>query len=355
MSLKPFILSFFLIVGLSVAAKSPAAGPASVFAGSVSTEEFQVFADKFIAPEGRVIDTANQGISHSEGQGYGLILAWMAGDKAAFETVWGFTRRELQVRDDGLFAWKWSPGDRPRVKDLNNASDGDILIAYALISAGQDWGIPSYEQEGVQILHALAPTNLQKTRSMGTVLLPAEHGFTRDDGIIINPSYWVSEAFASFETSAPNAGWDTLHASQVSVLRAWENQNAAAVPEWALIDKSEDLVEAPGFDAGFGYNALRVPLYAVRAGDKNAPHLKRIVEAVTTSEGDLRLMTADGKSSVLADPGYRALASLSRCAILKDTNARIPAFAPTDYYPSVLHLLSLSAARVKAPECVVEG
>jgi len=33
------------------------------------------YQSKFISPEGRVIDDANGGISHSEGQGYGMLIA----------------------------------------------------------------------------------------------------------------------------------------------------------------------------------------------------------------------------------------------------------------------------------------
>ena len=54
----------------------------------------------------------------------------------AFETIFTFTRVELLIRDDGLAAWRWDPAATPRVTDINNATDGDILIAYALGLAG---------------------------------------------------------------------------------------------------------------------------------------------------------------------------------------------------------------------------
>ncbi len=33
------------------------------------------FRTRFLTADGRVVDTGNQGVSHSEGQGYGLLLA----------------------------------------------------------------------------------------------------------------------------------------------------------------------------------------------------------------------------------------------------------------------------------------
>ncbi|MGH6925464.1 MAG: glycosyl hydrolase family 8, partial [Propylenella sp.] len=85
------------------------------------------FAGRFITPEGRVVDDANSSISHSEGQGYGMLLAAFAGDEAVFRRLWAWTETELLVRDDGLAAWRWEPDADPHVTDLNNATDGDIL------------------------------------------------------------------------------------------------------------------------------------------------------------------------------------------------------------------------------------
>ncbi|MBN9058080.1 MAG: endoglucanase, partial [Rhizobiales bacterium] len=73
--------------------------------GTVSADDWKTYSDRFVAPNGRVIDDANGDISHSEGQGYGLLLAFAADDRAAFERIWSFTRTELLLRDDGLAVW----------------------------------------------------------------------------------------------------------------------------------------------------------------------------------------------------------------------------------------------------------
>jgi endoglucanase len=96
--------------------------------------EWRSYAARFIAPEGRVIDNANGGVSHSEGQGYGMLLAAKAGDAARFDALWRWTAHTLQIRKDGLLAWKWDPAAKA-VTDTNNATDGDILVAWALLDA----------------------------------------------------------------------------------------------------------------------------------------------------------------------------------------------------------------------------
>jgi len=118
--------------------------PAEAQQPMITTEAWQAYKTKFLDPGGRIIDDGNGNVSHSEGQGYGLLLSVLAGSPADFALIWAFTRTELLVRNDGLAAWKWSPGTKPHVTDFNNASDGDILIAYALGLAGQQWNRRDY-------------------------------------------------------------------------------------------------------------------------------------------------------------------------------------------------------------------
>ena len=69
---------------------------------------------------------------------------------ARFERIFDFTRNQLLIRDDGLAAWKWDPNANPHIVDVNDASDGDILIAYALGLAGKAWDEPRYTAGGAR-------------------------------------------------------------------------------------------------------------------------------------------------------------------------------------------------------------
>ena len=101
---------------------------------------WQAYKARFVTDQGRVVDTGNNEISHSEGQGYGMLIAVAAGDRATFDRIWGWTRANLMVRDDELIAWRWEPRKRPGVADMNDASDGDILVAWALAEAARALG-----------------------------------------------------------------------------------------------------------------------------------------------------------------------------------------------------------------------
>ena len=78
--------------------------------------------NRFLAPEGRVVDTNQGGISNSEGQGYGLLLA------QAFELIVSWTASHLAIRQDALTAWRWDPHAGPD-RSGETATDGDLFRA----------------------------------------------------------------------------------------------------------------------------------------------------------------------------------------------------------------------------------
>lgn len=101
---------------------------------------WSTYKSSFITRNGRVIDNANKHISHSEGQGYGMLIAEYFGDQKTFRKLWSWTQKHLSRDQDPLFSWKWQ-SKTPNVPDKNNASDGDILIAWALLRASKRYQI----------------------------------------------------------------------------------------------------------------------------------------------------------------------------------------------------------------------
>ena len=82
---------------------------------------------------GRVVSHDEDGITTSEGQGYAMLRAVWSNDEETFERVWAWTKQNLRVRGDHLFAWKYKDG----VIDRNSATDADtdIALAFAFCSA----------------------------------------------------------------------------------------------------------------------------------------------------------------------------------------------------------------------------
>lgn len=321
----------------------------------ITEAEWELYSDRFVTEEGRVLDDANDDISHSEGQGYGMLLARIAGARDDFERIWSFTRRELLLRDDGLAAWKWEADQTPHVTDVNNASDGDILIAYALATAGQTWGDERLTASAATLAEAIG-RHLVYEHEGRVMLRPGVAGFSgeeREVGPVVNPSYWVFEAFASFEALAPETDWQALAQGGLELVSSARFSDRQLPPDWLSIGS----VSAPaqGFEAEFGYNALRIPLYLMRAGMGGAGLIDEMRRGMVDEDANLTLVDlATGTTkTALSDAGYRIIPAMAAC-VVDDApiEPELLTFAPTVYYPSTLHLLALAHLRQQHAECL---
>ena len=324
--------------------------------GALTPQQWAPWRDRFLAADGRIVDDANKNVSHSEGQGYGLLLALMAGDRSAFARIWGFTQRELLLRDDGLAVWRWDPDSTPHVADVNNASDGDILIAYALALAGERWSEPDLTSAAKDIAKSIR-RELVKRAGKWTVLLPGAMGFSaadRPDGPVVNLSYWIFEALPVLARLAPEGDWSALADSGRDLVVAARFGPDQLPANWISL-RPETPQPAQGFDRLFGYDAIRIPLYLVRAGMVDRALLEPFAKLwAAAGETPAVINLANGrKASELRDPGYRMIAAALACALdHKPIPAALRTPAPTSYYPSTLHLLALSTVAQNYPECL---
>lgn len=344
-----------MVVAAGLAGMIALCQPAAAQTARIDAASWGAYKAKFLDVSGRIIDNANGNISHSEGQGYGMLLAYLANNPSDFEQIWYFTRTELLLRDDGLAVWKWDPTATPHVTDINNASDGDMLIAYALALAGSAWNNQYYLEAATKIADALLAHAV--VRSGGrTILLPGVEGFSapgRADGPVVNPSYWIYEAIPVMALLAPSDSWNALASDGLALLRAMQFGPRKLPAEWVSLRRQPQPAER--FDAEFGYNAIRIPLYLARAGVSDKDLLLRLQSGMTAGDGapaTIDLKTGQPKQS-LPDPGYRIVNDVVACVTY---GTKLPAssrqFAPSLYYPSTLQLLGLAFVGEKHPECL---
>ncbi|PYE23532.1 endoglucanase [Rhizobium sp. PP-CC-3A-592] len=307
---------------------------------------------------GRVIDRSNGNVSHSEGQGYGMLIAVAADDREAFDTLWAWTRENLQVRGDALSAWRWSPDTAIPVADMNNASDGDLLIAWALSRAATRWREPALAVEARRILKDLTAKATVTDATYGTLLLPAAQGFggsAEQPGIVVNLSYWVFPAIEELGLIDPSFPAADLVASGKALLERGRFGSSHLPADWLSLT-GDHPQPAPAFAATFGYEAVRVPLYTAWFGgaplslltgvqqrwNENGANVMHVMDLATATT-----MTA------MPDPGYRAVSALLSCGLGRAGQASsMPPFEPTEYYPSTLHLLSIIAISERYASCL---
>ena len=320
---------------------------------TITAPEWAAYQAGFVTPEGRVVDTGNKGISHSEGQGYGLLLAVLAQDRPSFDRILNFTQTELLVRDDGLAAWRWDPATEPHLTDTNNATDGDILIAYALAQGGLSWGDETLTEQATAMVRTIGLTMLASAGAL-TVILPGEYGFSvaeRDDGPIVNPSYWVYEALPLFATLTPEIDWRAVAASGLELLGPMSATRAALPSDWMALGKGQP-EPAEGFPPEFGYNSIRIPLYLMRA-NADAEYLQPF-SVIGDAEGLQRIDVTTGISQErLAEPGYRLIKAALDCTL---SGTPIPddlqTMTASTYYAATLQLLLLDHLRRNQSGCL---
>jgi len=328
--------------------------PAAAQQGSLQASLWQTYKSRFLDASGRIVDNGNGGISHSEGQGYGLLLAFLASSPSDFEQIWSFTKTELLIRDDGLAAWKWEPTAQPHVTDVNNAADGDLLIAYALAMAGAAWDRQDYLASAASLARAILE-NLVVERGGRVLLLPAAAGFDageRADGPVINPSYWIFEAFSIMAILAPSDQWPRLERDGLELLKTMKFGPRNLPAEWVSLARQPKPAE--GFPVEFAYNAVRIPLYLLRA-ESEMGLVKRLQEGMTVDGGlpaTINLDSGEAREQ-LEDPGYSFVNHVVACV----TDGTLVPNAAREltselYYPATLHLLGLSYLVEKHPSCL---
>lgn len=319
---------------------------------------WQSYKARFVTEQGRVVDTGNNLISHSEGQGYGMLLAVAANDRPTFDRIFTWTRANLLVRDDYLVAWRWEPRQRPAVADTNNATDGDLLIAWALAEAAEYWGDLAYRFSGRRIASEAGRKLVLSRMQPGAVLLPAISGFHRDeraDGPVVNLSYYVFPAFSRLSVVAPEADWSGLTQGGLAILDAGRTTPETLPPDWMSL-KDGKPGPAEGLPYQFAYNAVRVPLYMAWAGVGEREHYAPFMALVKRTRGALAIVDVANNNEIgkFGDSGIGAIGALIAC-VVEGAKAPPQIFGanPADnYYPATMHLLALLAMQMRYPSCL---
>ncbi|MEZ0323267.1 MAG: glycosyl hydrolase family 8 [Hydrogenothermaceae bacterium] len=194
-----------------------------------SSINWQEYKQKYLKENSYIIDPYNNRVT-SEAQGYGMILALKYNDKEVFDSIYKWTKINLQ-RQDNLFSWLWNGS----VVDKNNATDGDLLIAYGLFKAYKKWKEDYYLQEFNTLNNSLKKliVNIKIKNDIDTLLLPAVYGFSNEKyEITLFPSYYIE--FILKEFSENDKDWKDVYRSLDKIYRL---KNISTNIRYPLIEK----------------------------------------------------------------------------------------------------------------------
>lgn len=222
------------------------------------------FRQIYLDASGRIVDTGNGGISHTEGQGYGMLMAATLGDRPAFEAMYNWTQAHLARADVALYSWRFDPRSNNPVADPNNATDGDLLIALALARAARRWGVAAWEARSRQMRQAIRE-HLVIARAGQHYLMPGIAGFDLGDRLMINPSYFIFPALDAFAALDGAGTWGPVIATCENLLRKARFGAHNLPTDWVVVGADGTPQPAPDKAPQFGFDAVRIALYAVAA------------------------------------------------------------------------------------------
>jgi endoglucanase len=352
---------------LPVQAFAQNASDAPVFSGPRNplVAPWAAWKTAFLAADGRVVDAMQEGASHSESQGYGLLLAAIFGDSTTFDLIFDWTEENLAIRSDALLAWRWLPADSGGVPDLNNASDGDLFYCWALVIRGQREGNVVMLDRARAIARDLVAKCVVQSpdNSDRLLMLPAAQGFTEDGAATINLSYYMPLAMREVAraTDAPALAKCAADGEAIMQVLATEGP----MPDWIGVGPNGLFLPTKQSDRN-GYEAMRAALFLIWSGNPDHPAVAAQLAAYRAAAVREPAKLAGGKTVTVFERktgtvletsshvGYGALPALMDCMQTKGIGSTIPFYRTTDqaYYPATLHLMALIVQITASPECV---
>lgn len=354
-----------LLLGLGAAAlagEAPAVAQDAVQGPNPLDASWQAWKTICLSDDGRVVDGFQNAASHSEGQGYGLTLAALMDDRPAFDAILDWTRRNLAVRDDALMAWRWQPDTVPQVQDRNNASDGDLFLAWALVIAATRQQRPDLIEPAGAIARDLLRlcTAPHPADDSQLLFLPAALGFRSDERVVINPSYYMPQAMR--DLAQATGTWQLAQLADDGVRMIDGLAGAGLVPDWVAFGPAGQEPPPARFSRNAGYEAIRVPLFALWSGQATSPAVRAFAQAAGDAPpgGPYPVVFDPATRAVIetsAHAGYGAVAALANCASADlgkamAGSAMRPFATDQPYYPATLHLMALLAQVFHYPTCV---
>ncbi len=281
------------------------------------------FRQRYIQPDGRVIEHEFDARTTSEAQAYAMFFALVDNQPQLFALLLGWTESNLAGGDLSarLPGWLWGQAKTRsgsesrsewRLLDENSASDADLWLAYTLLEAGRLWQVPRYQAKGLSLLRQVSRKEMLRLPGGFITLLPAQRGFqVGEQHWRVNPSYLVPQQLSFFSRVDPAGPWQRLEAQLPQLLSGCCASGFA--PDWLTYHRREGWQADNGGQLIGSYDAIRVYLWA---GMMHAEHpgRQRLLDALHGMHKQLqahgeppeRIDLISGQPSGKAPPGFIA-------------------------------------------------
>ncbi len=318
----------------------------------------------------------------AEGEGYGMTIAAMMGDKdpqakAIFDGILKFVKAHPSVNNKDLHAAEQNANCKS-VNGSDSATDGDLEIAYGLLIADKVWGSSgsvNYKAEAVRIINAIKKSEVNSSTKF---MLLGDWGNDAQYKNSSRSSDWMPGHFRAFEKATGDSTWGqirTKHEQAVSNLQSKNAPNTGLLPDF-VVNTNSTPKPAPAnflegkYDGAYSWNACRDPwrlgadaitvegsaalaqvrkmntwIQSYTGGDPAKITSGWTLAGKKTESGEHPCFTAPFAVAAMTDPGSQAW--------LDKLFAQIDKFSPdsTDYYGTgiTLQVLLILSGNFIAP------
>ena len=232
----------------------------SVLISNVYAGAWEDYKQRYLDEDGAIIDTGNNNMSHSEGQSYGMLFALYFNDKDSFDKICKWTLVNLYNEKTGLLNWAYKRNQSDPTADKNNATDGDLMIAWVLIEAGKKWNVNAYTKRGEKMLSVLMSKLVMKMGG-SYILLPGIENFYFNSHAIVNPSYYIYPALLGIHKHTFSKRWREISDDGKKLISNLKTQKIKLAPDWIKYEANGDNAPSDKWPVRSSYDAIRVPLY----------------------------------------------------------------------------------------------
>ena len=161
------------------------------------------------------------GTTVSEGMGYGMLIAAYMADKATFDKLYAFVKKNWN--SNNLMGWKVDcNGYISSVGGGSAATDGEEDIAFALLLADNQWG--GYKTEAVNYITQIKNKLYSKVNGRW-LQLPGDYNYPAQNTSYLFPSY-----YRVFKEVSGDTFWDEVVNDTYNALNVSQNNNTGLIP-----------------------------------------------------------------------------------------------------------------------------
>jgi endo-1,4-beta-D-glucanase Y len=329
-------------------APAPSVGPVNTsWVNQVLAQEWPNWKKMYLRDNGQVYasDWSTWGSNYkhpnssiTEGQSYGMYMSYLMNEPNTLDKIWQWTKQNMQIRkSDKLLVWWVGDGDNgkvgPAVADPEAAdavaTDGDELIAYTLLVAGEKYNRSDYINDAKGIISSLWD---HVVTEKGGKLIFNYQALGKNAGYaLFFPAYQMPYAFRKFADYDTNnkSGWLRLASDMYDSMNTCTGLNKSNLPgDNCLVNGDGSM--AQWNNGTFGFDARRIFWHLTTAaalGDsKAADYLQKHQYLISTlaQQGKLPVtVNADGTPNYQNyNPSDLVAFSLSQRDVLSPQNLK---------------------------------